>query len=424
MESSRVTFNSSEPVFVVGGGPSLQFFNWKLLKGKQVVVTNDAAFFCKSASILVFLDPTFYRRRGDSLWRFEGEIVCPDDMELGDESRHGKAITRLPMSAVQATKGDYLNSYRNAGIQAINLAYNRGAREIILLGFDCNPNDRKTHFHGHSNVSPEVYLTMMQEFDEFDIALRALAAEQHEQLTIANMNSRCGHDVWPLVSFDYFNADAFDYTEVRAREQMKYFNIWGDDQYRVNCPAERVGVDQFLGWFVHDIKEFFDKGEAPTVLDAGCGTGRGALKLADNGLAVLPVDITRRCMSVEVFDYIGTAFEEVCLWDMCPKEYGSAFVFCCDVMEHIPEPLVDKVLDNLAACAGVGAYFRISLIPDGFGKKYNYVLHETVKSKEWWLEKLQARFDLCQVDDSDITSIAVAAKKRSGEQANGSTERP
>ncbi len=59
------------------------------------------------------------------------------------ESRKGQGIS---------TDNTYINQGSNSGYQAINLAYNLGAKRIILLGYDMQFSGGKAHWFGdHPN---------------------------------------------------------------------------------------------------------------------------------------------------------------------------------------------------------------------------------------------------------------------------------
>lgn len=65
-------------------------------------------------------------------------------------------------------------------------------------------------------------------------------------------------------------------------------------------------------------------------------------------------------------------------------------VICIDVMEHVPEHLVDEVLDDINALATKVVYFAISTRTSS-KKLYDNETpaHVTVKPESWWREKLK-----------------------------------
>ena len=163
-------------------------------------------------------------------------------------------------------------------------------------------------------------------------------------------------------------------------ERIKYQRMWTEvPGYRTNSPGERL-VDTFLSLAQ------WDKGD--WLIDCGSGTGRAAKKLSDAGLNVTMLDITPTATDPDV----KLSFIEACLWDMpvlCPD---WDWVYCCDVMEHLPTEHVDAVLDNLATMTGYGAFLQIALFDDFFGQMIGETLHLTVKPADWWRQKLAERW--------------------------------
>ena len=132
-----------------------------------------------------------------------------------------------------------------------------------------------------------------------------------------------------------------------------------------------------------------------TLIDFGCGTGRGGYAIWKTGMFdVTLMDFAWNCLDKHVADDVeakeSLAFVEHDLTEKTAlrADYG----YCCDVMEHIPEDQVDDVLDTiLEACGDV--FFQIATVEDNFGKHKDIdePLHLTVKPYHWWLQKLADR---------------------------------
>jgi hypothetical protein len=54
----------------------------------------------------------------------------------------------IPYENVTKITKTFFKSFYNSGADAISLAYQGGAKKIILLGYDCQKTDNKTHWHG------------------------------------------------------------------------------------------------------------------------------------------------------------------------------------------------------------------------------------------------------------------------------------
>jgi SAM-dependent methyltransferase len=164
-------------------------------------------------------------------------------------------------------------------------------------------------------------------------------------------------------------------------EREKYQKVWTKiPEYRCISPGEKL-VGKFLTWAK------WSKGD--DLIDCGCGTGRASKRLADHGLRVTMMDIAPQAKDGS----IDLPFIEGCLWEsFTDAKYD--WVYCCDVLEHIPTDRVDGVLDNLAAMTTYGAFLQIALWPEAFGRHVGEVLHLTVQPVEWWMEKIAQRWEI------------------------------
>jgi len=157
--------------------------------------------------------------------------------------------------------------------------------------------------------------------------------------------------------------------------------MWSRPEYRVVAPGEQIA------------QEFLAQAKPPkgaSVIDLGCGTGRGALNLAFfGGMNVTMVDFADNCLDEDIVSMLETQshamrFVEADLSQ--PLPVSAAYGFCTDVMEHIRPHHVDRVLDNcLAACQHV--FFQIATEDDVMGKLVGHKLHLTVQPYSWWLQK-------------------------------------
>ena len=163
-----------------------------------------------------------------------------------------------------------------------------------------------------------------------------------------------------------------------AREREKYETIWSVPSYAKTSPGA-----QMLPVF----QEMSQASPGDWVLDAGCGSGRGAVALRSVGFKVLCCDLTPEGL---VGEAKGIPFFEQVLWEPIGSGVMSAWdwVYCCDVLEHIPPTFAMLVVSRLLDAARSGVFLNISTQPDNFGAWIGEPLHQTVQSFVQWRDQL------------------------------------
>jgi 2-polyprenyl-3-methyl-5-hydroxy-6-metoxy-1,4-benzoquinol methylase len=143
--------------------------------------------------------------------------------------------------------------------------------------------------------------------------------------------------------------------------------------------------------------------EGASVLDAGCSSGKGALALKAAGLSVTMTDLTPDGL---VDEARTLPFLEHCLWQPGPSLIRPGelrrwdWVFCCDVLEHIPPQFTMLVVRRLLDVCRRGVFLGIALQPDNLGAWVGKPLHQTVQPYGWWLENLKEIGTVPAVDGS------------------------
>ncbi len=180
-------------------------------------------------------------------------------------------------------------------------------------------------------------------------------------------------------------------------EKSKYDVIWREfPSYRECSPGEA-----FAPFFFDGFKQEMRAGQ--TLIDFGCGTARVAKDFITKGLNVTLVDISPYCLDEEVRHMLTLFshqihFIQACLWQLSESLKSAYWIYCCDVLEHIPSDYVEPVLEAIASKMRFGGYFSICLKEDLAGKKLGHPLHLTVREKSWWEEKLSKYFTIVAED--------------------------
>ena len=170
---------------------------------------------------------------------------------------------------------------------------------------------------------------------------------------------------------------------VRPLEKDLYKQLWEMPEYRKESPGEKIS---------HEFLAQAKPKAGSSVIDFGCGTGRGGLNLAFFGnMDVTMVDFAPNCLDADIVPMLETQkhtlrFVEADLSQPLPVK--AAYGYCTDVMEHIRPHHVDQVISNCLAAAQ-HVFFQISTVDDKGGDLIGHKLHLTVRPFKWWLKKLK-----------------------------------
>jgi 2-polyprenyl-3-methyl-5-hydroxy-6-metoxy-1,4-benzoquinol methylase len=181
-------------------------------------------------------------------------------------------------------------------------------------------------------------------------------------------------------------------------ERQTYEAMWAVDAYAAFSPGET-----YLPLFLDMVQTSHG-----TVLDAGCGSGKGALALQQAGFEVTACDLTPNGLIPAAS---GLRFHVVSLWHDLPPQLGYLFgrqvdyVYCCDVLEHIPLPFTMLVVRNLLAVARKGVFLTIALQPDQCGVWVGTALHQSVQSFVSWRDQLAELGTVQECRDCLMTGI-------------------
>src|SRR5690348_11534476 len=172
-----------------------------------------------------------------------------------------------------------------------------------------------------------------------------------------------------------------------------YKSMWNGPQYRHKSPGMRKVM-----MLLHSAAREPDD----TLIDLGCGMGE-----CGNFLSKY-FDVTLLDIVPEAVEYPELKFIEANMWEL----YGLKkfdWIFCSDVVEHIPPEYVEVTLNGMASITRKGGLISVChLESDGadFGMDVG-PLHLSVHPREWWQAKVEERWQLreYQTDWKETTFI-------------------
>ena len=187
-------------VYIIGGGPSLEGFDWELLREEYTIGCNSAfRLGYPICNMCIFGDAKFWDAYQEELLNFTGPVF----------TNCATVITRAPQwlyTSPRKNNGlftDALGWAGNTGSSAINLAIQLGAKRVLLLGFDMALNEEgqnNWHKYGLDNVGEA-------QFTRFKNGFKGVVAdwkEKFSEVEIINLNPQSALTGFPKMSFEDF----------------------------------------------------------------------------------------------------------------------------------------------------------------------------------------------------------------------------
>jgi len=157
---------------VIGGGPSLEHFNWSLLRGWRTIGVNRV-YEKHDPTIIFSMDKRFFNwavteakygkeakkkfmeSKAIKVWRWTPGRVFPSYIHIVEDFKnYSRAYYAISPSLKLG-----IGHGNNSGYAATNIAVCLGANPIYLLGFDLKVTDGKKHWHdGHPKSQPDKVL--------------------------------------------------------------------------------------------------------------------------------------------------------------------------------------------------------------------------------------------------------------------------
>jgi len=304
------------------------------------------------------------------------DLVGPAKHHLFASQVHPECFKRVPdaqlwhlqVGNIENEFPEYHDDYcliggaASVGNTATCLAYAMGYRNLQIFGYDSSHRGEDGHAFRQSINDGDPCCVVIYNGVEYKASLTMkLQAEKFQETASALIESGCkievhGDGLLPAM----FNSGELD-------EEEKYRLIWAQNEYRNFSPGEASA-----GKFLELVKP------AGLVIDFGCGTGRGSLKIAESGCQVLLLDFADNCRD-EAAQHLRFQKHDLTKPIHVMGHYG----YCTDVMEHIPTQFVGLVIENIMRAAPT-VYFQISTVPDAMGELIGQKLHLTVQPHRWW----------------------------------------
>lgn len=153
--------DEARTVCIIASGPSVNAEDAGCCRGWPTIAVNDAWRLAPFAQVLYACDGEWWRvHHGEVRQGFSGELWTQD---FPAAKRHGLQHVRGVCGEGLGRRPGVIHWGRSSGYQAINLAWQWGARRLVLLGFDCRPQGGQKHFFG--NHKPP--LSNNQPFDQW-----------------------------------------------------------------------------------------------------------------------------------------------------------------------------------------------------------------------------------------------------------------
>lgn len=202
--------------------------------------------------------------------------------------------------------------------------------------------------------------------------------------------------------------------DVVARERVLYEDVYDTvSRYAIDSPGQAN-----FPLFLEMAGDVGVPRSEMSILDAGCGGGYGALAFKEAGFGkVVMCDITDFGLSNEA-KASGMLFYQTALWDSLHVVAGGTlgrcfdYVYCCDVLEHIPKEFSMLVVSRLLEVSRHGVFMSICHKLDVHGLWVGKHLHQTVESFNWWRDNLSVLGEIVECRDLLSNGLFLVRRRR------------
>jgi hypothetical protein len=194
-ESANTCWDS---VFLIGGGPSLRGMPLGLLAKRTTIAINDVAVHVPWATALFSLDPDWIVRRRDFVAAFRGERYLAAPAHI---PRDIPSVTYMDRVEAIGLSDDpqVIHNGGTSGYGALNLAYLKGAKFIVLLGYDYCAIDDRCHWYDDKTTSSWDQSVL----DEWAANFRSTTAQLRAKgITVVNASPVSRIDAFPKLPLE------------------------------------------------------------------------------------------------------------------------------------------------------------------------------------------------------------------------------
>lgn len=183
--------------------------------------------------------------------------------------------------------------------------------------------------------------------------------------------------------------------ELFFQEKKKYEKMWSNEPYRTTSPGYNS-----VAHFLEHIKD--RKTPLDSLADFGCGSGVVAIPFLEAGFKVSLVDIAENCLNENIHTLTFLSPELITftlapLWELPSFLEKSDWIYCIDVLEHIPPERVEKSLSEMAKRTKKGGALQVFLLDEGMGKMIGETLHLTIRPLDWWIDKISYYWNIEEI---------------------------
>ena len=189
-----------EDVYIIGGGTSLESFNWNLLKSKLTIGCNDAFLHGKDiCKICIFGDTKWFLANQEKLELYDGAVFTNCGKLYKSKIPWLWSMSRISRGLSQKA----LAWNKNTGALAIHLSLLLGAKKVYLLGFDMKlSKNGKANWHPNHIDKPnkDIYPEFIKGCENLKKAL----PKEFPGVEIFNVTDDSDLNVFPKISAKEF----------------------------------------------------------------------------------------------------------------------------------------------------------------------------------------------------------------------------